>query len=407
MNSHQLFSAALGEIGPWEVISIRFDVDEAGNRQLHLDLDFAPGSEFQSEAGEFCKAHDTSKRSWRHLNFFQHHCFLHARVPRIKTRDGVVKTVQVPWAATNKGFTLLFEAFAMSLIESEMPVSQVAALVREGDQRIWNIFHRHVRQARAKADYSGITQVGIDETSSRRGHDYVTIGVDLAQRRVFEAVEGKNAVTIAFLAEFLDQNGSPAEKVEQVSIDMSPAFIAGCADYLPNAEITFDHFHVTKIVNEALDNLRISERAECKALKGHKYTFLRNPENLSEKKKIELQNLITLYPKIGEGYRLKELFRAFWHFDDLQKAEAFLKDWCAEAYKSAIPAFAKAANSIKAHWSGILRFVESKISNGVLEGINSKVQLAKRRARGFRNKDNFISMILFVAGKLNFKHSPT
>jgi transposase len=404
MNSKILFQLALGDISPWVVDSVEFKEGEGGVKELHLSLDFPPGSEFSNERGEPCKAHDTSRHTWRHLNFFEHRCYLHARVPRIKYPDGVVKTVTVPWAASNTGFTLLFEAYAMSLIELEMPVSGVARLVGERDQRIWNIFHRHVAKGRAQTDYSGITEVGIDETSARKGHDYVTLGVDLAGRRVFEAVEGKDQQTVQKLAGFLDGRGSPSGSVKQVSIDMSPAFVAGCRESLPNAAITFDRFHVVQVVNRAMDELRKAERKECKELKNHKYTLLHHPENLSQRRRAELQDLITLYPNIGKGHRFKELLREFWEFDDIHKAEAFLLDWCKEVEKSAVAPFVKAARTIRAHWSGILNYVRSKITNGILEGINSKVQLAKKRARGYRNKNNFISMILFTCGKLNLNY---
>lgn len=406
MNSKQLFEIALGDIGPWQVVSIGFETGESSNRELHIRLDFPAGSTFLDDLGVPCKAHDTSGHTWRHLNFFEHHCYLHARVPRIKSSDGAVKTVSVPWARRNTGFTLLFEAFAMSLIELEMPVLSVARLVGERDQRIWNIFKHHVKKARAGTDYSGIRRVGMDETSFRRGHDYVTVGVDLDTSRVFDVTEGKDQYCVGVLAAFLDENGSPSENVEQVSIDMSAAFIVGATEYMPNAAITFDRFHVTKVVNKAMDDLRRIERLECHELKNHKYTLLKNIENLSDKKFAELLNLITLYPKLGEGYRLKELLREFWNFNNLKMAEKFLKDWCGQADKSGIFPFQKAANTIRAHWSGILNYVKSKISNGILEGINSKIQLAKRRARGYRNKDNFMNMILFICGKLNFKPSP-
>jgi transposase len=302
------------------------------------------------------------------------------------------------------GFTLLFEAYVMSLIESEMPVKCVADLVGEGDQRIWNLFKHHVAKARAAADYRDIEQVGIDETSSRKGHDYVTLGVDLETSRVFDVQSGKDSAAVAQLGEFLEEKGSPRTGVSQVCIDMSPAFISGCVNTFPNAAITFDHFHVSKEVNKALDELRKLERKECLLLKGHKYTLLKNPENLSDKKRAELQNLLQLYPKIGQGYRFKELFKEFWDFKDCKQAEVFLQDWCDEVLKSGIAPFQKAVNTIKAHWSGILNFVQSRISNGILEGINAKIQLAKKRARGYRNKENFINMILYCCGKLKFDY---
>lgn len=291
----------------------------------------------------------------------------------------------------------------MSLIEMEMPVSNVAKLLGEYDQRIWNIFHHYVGEARAATDYSGITKVGLDETSSKKGHHYVTIGVDLEKRRVFEAVEGKDAKTVEKLGAFLDNNDSPKTAVRQLSIDMSPAFISGCMDTFENAAITFDHFHVTKVINKAMDELRKKEKAECELLKGHKYTFLKNPMSLSDKRMDQLFEMMKLYPKVGEGYRLKLLFMDFWDYSDKAQAAVFLEDWCQQAEKSGIFPFQDAVKTIRAHWSGIINYAESKISNGILEGINSKIQLARKRARGFRNMKNFISMIHFLCGKLEFE----
>jgi transposase len=127
-----------------------------------------------------------------------------------------------------------------------------------------------------------------------------------------------------------------------------------------------------------MDQVRIIERKEHDALKGHKYTFLRNRENLSDKKEKELAKLITLYPTLGEAYRLKVLFNDLWEMPDKTTAEAFLRQWCIEVDTAKIPAFMKFANTVRTHWSGIVHFVEFRITNGILEGINSKIQLAKR-----------------------------
>jgi transposase len=403
MNSKQLFEIALGDIQPWFIEKIEFLEGDDKAKELHLHLDFAKGSTFRDENGTPCKAYDTKVHTWRHLNFFEHRCYLHAFVPRITGTDDKVKTVQVPWARRNTGFTLLFEAYSMSLIELEMPVSNVARLLGENDQRIWNVFHYWVGKAREGTCYEGITKVGLDETSTRKGHSYVTVGVDLDQRRVFEVAEGKDSKAVVQLGDFLEQHGSPKSGVGHLSIDMSPAFIAGCMDTFENGKITFDRFHVTKVVGDAMDKLRRQERAECELLKGHKYTLLKNPMKLSGKKMDQLFDLLELYPKIGEGYRLKELLKEFWDFDDPKLAEEFLDDWCKRADASGIFPFQGAARTIRAHWSGIVNYTMSKISNGILEGINSKVQFARKRARGYRNTKNFISMILFLCGKLEFQ----
>lgn len=411
MKIEQLFEHALGDIRPWSVASVRFETDGEGKKTLHIDLDFVRGSEFTDTEGHSSKAYDVAPRSWRHLNFFQHECYLHAPVPRVTNAGGQIVRFQVPWARRNTGFTLLFEAYVMSLIGAEMPVSGVAGLVGEHDQRIWNIFLAYVEQGRAQTDYSQIERVGMDETSHRRGHDYVTIGVDLAQRRVFDVQPGKDHRAVAGLGAFLAQHGSDPAAVTDVSIDMSPAFIKGVDETFAQAEITFDRFHVTKEVNKALDEVRRLEQREAKtlkdyALKGHKYTVLYNQQNLSAKKRAQLDQLLVLYPTLGKAYRLRQLFQEFWDIPDPKAAEAYLNNWCQQALDSQIFPFVKVVQTIKSHWSGIIRFIQSQISNGILEGINAKIQLAKRRARGYRNNQHFKAMILFIAGKLNLETAP-
>lgn len=206
------------------------------------------------------------------------------------------------------------------------------------------------------------------------------------------------------IARHLIKKGVTPEQIEQLSMDLSPAFIAGAAESFPKASITFDRFHVVKLLNEAMNKVRIDERKEHAALKNHKYTFLKNKEALSDKKRQALEEMITLYPTLGVAYRLKELFNDLWTMPDKSAANAFLNDWCAQVEKAKISAFQKFANTLRAHWSGIIHFVESNITNAILESINSKIQLAKRRARGFRNVKNYINMIYFLCGRLTFSY---
>ena len=185
---------------------------------------------------------------------------------------------------------------------------------------------------------------------------------------------------------------------------MSPAYISGIRNNFPDSSIVFDRFHIVKLLNEAMDKVRKAERREHQALKGHKYTFLKKNKNLSAEQRIAKYELIEDYPILGEAYRLKELFDDFWDFKDPEEATAFLAYWCDLTEEAKIKPFIKFANTIKAHWTGIVNYINANISNGILEGINNKIQLAKRRARGFRNIDNFIAMIYFIAGKLDFDY---
>lgn len=181
---------------------------------------------------------------------------------------------------------------------------------------------------------------------------------------------------------------------------MSPAFISGILDNFKNASMTFDKFQVVKIINEAMDKVRKPERNEFAMLKGYKYTFLKNNNKLSEQAKEAKYDILTLLPNIANAYRLKELFAEFWTFKTKQEAGAYLSYWCVLVEESKIFPFIKAAKILKAHWFGIVNYSETKLNNGILEGINFKIQLAKKRARGYRNINNFINMIYFIAGKL-------
>ena len=388
---------------------ISFNTDESKQKELHLRIGFSVigfsvGSRFPDATGAACPVHDTVSREWQHLNFFEHNCFLHCAVPRIITSDGKVETVSVPWARPGSGFTLLFEAFALALIEREMPVNRVAEVLGVNPQRVWTVFNHWIEKARELDDPSTITRLGVDETSIKKDHKYVTLGVDLDAGHVIHVCEGKGKAILKKIKQHLENKGAPAQQVKQLSMDLSPAFIAGAAASFPSAAITFDRFHVVKLLNEAMDKVRKAERKEHDALKGQKYTFLKNRKNLSDKQEKALAEMIQLYPTIGEAYRLKVLFNDLCDMPNKPAANAFLQQWCDDVEKAKIPAFMAFAKTIKAHWTGIVHFVESPITNGILEGINSKVQLAKRRARGFRNPKNFINMIYFLCGKMKFDY---
>ena len=404
MNSEQLFSMALGLTVPWKVDHIEFETTSKNFRKLHIYLTFPKGSKFKDADGNVCPIHDTKERRWRHLDFFQHECYLHAKVPRITLTDGTVQQVSVPWARPNSGFTLLFEAFAMSLIENEMPVNKASKIVRVYPNRLWNVFKYWVGQALQKDCQTGIKQLGIDETSAKKGHAYVTLAADIKTRRVIFVTTGKDETCIKALKEHLQTKGVAANQIEQVSIDMSPAFISGLTTHFPTAQLIFDRFHIVKQLNQVVDDVRKAERRQHEALKGHKYTFLKRNSYLSEQQKRAKYELLQDYPILGEAVRLKELFHDFWDFRDKEQAGAFLAYWCDLADDSDIVPFKKFVTMIKKHWTGITNYTQSQITNGILEGINNKIQLAKRRARGYRNMDNFINMIHFIAGKLNFDY---
>ncbi len=206
----------------------------------------------------------------------------------------------------------------------------------------------------------------------------MTLGVDMDSRRVVFATPGKDVGAIEKLKSHLEEKGTKKEAIEQVSIDMSVTFISGVGNCFPNADITFDRFHTVKVINQAMDSVRKLERQEFAMLKGHKYTFLKHDKNLSDKQKEGKYGLLTLYPVIANAYRLKEMFNELWTFNTIEEAGGFLSYRVDLLEESKIQPFIKAAKNIKAHWSGIVNYAKSKLTNGILEGINSRIQLVKR-----------------------------
>jgi transposase len=401
MRDTALLQLALGLTPPWSVSRADFDAEA---RRIDIQIDFAPGSRFACpNCGKTdCPAYDTERKTWRHLDFFQHQAYLTARVPRIRCEACGIKTVTVPWARPGSGFTLLFEAMLMTMIPA-MPVAAVARMVGEHDTKLWRVVHHYVDQGRARLDASDVTRVAIDETAARRGHDYITLFVDIDQARVLFATEGKGAETVAAFAEDLTAHGGDPKAVEEVCIDMSPAFIKGVAENLPEAAVTFDKFHAVKIVNDAVDQVRRGEQKSQRILKGTRYIWLRNPANLSDRQQATLDSLPTRHLKTARAYQIRLAFQDLYQQDGTEQAAQYLKKWYFWATHSRLEPIIDAARTIKRHWDGILRWFDSKIANGLIEGINSLVQAAKSKARGYRSMRNLKAMVYLLAGKLDLR----
>jgi transposase len=401
MRDIDLFQMALGLTPPWQVSASEFDPK---TKRLDIRLDFPRGSTFLCpECGQAgIKAYDTQEKSWRHLNFFQHEAYLTARTPRVKCDTCGIRLVDVPWARSGSGFTLLFEAMIMTLAKS-MPVKTLAQFANEHDTRIWRVLHHYVDEAREKSDHSHVRKVGVDETSSKRGHNYVSLFVDLEGPKVLFATEGKDASTVKrFKQDLIDHNGDP-EDIEEMCSDMSPAFISGVENYFPNAHLTFDKFHIMKIINEAVDEVRRQEQKERPELFKTRYIWLKNQQNLKPSQSEKLAGLTVkkLNLKTSRAYHIKLNFQELFN-QSAENAETYLKKWYFWATHSRLEPIKEAAYTIKRHWAGVLRWFQSGVNNGILEGINSLIQAAKARARGYRTIQNLITMIYLIGGKLNF-----
>lgn len=234
MFTDKIFETALYIESPWFIDKIDFDLDE---KRLDIFINFTKGSMFNSDDPdnpEQFKAYDTVDKTWRHLNFFDHECYLHCRTPRIKVREHKIKLVKPPWAGINSGFTLLFEALVLQLCK-HMPVHGVAEIIKESDYKIWRLLENYVESSRKQEDFSSVTTVGMDETSRGKGQDYITLFVDLKQKRTIFVTEGKDHQTVKRFEQDLVQHGGDPAKISDVSCDMSPAFIKGVKETFKNA----------------------------------------------------------------------------------------------------------------------------------------------------------------------------
>jgi transposase len=209
-----------------------------------------------------------------------------------------------------------------------MPVLDSARLVGEHDTLIWRMVNHYGDMARSKADHSAVTQVGMDETAARRGHDYVSLFVDMKERRVLFVTPGKDSATVEAFAEDLKAPQGDPKAITEVSLDMSPAFIKGVAGQLPNASITFDKFHTIKLINEAVDEVRRLERKDHPELAGSRYLWLKNPTNLTANQKNTLASLDLPrgYLKTAKAYQIRLAFQDL-YLQPPEEAKKFLDKW--------------------------------------------------------------------------------
>lgn len=396
----KLFESALGISAPWSVKSVEFD---AAAKRLTVLIDFAVGSHF-AVAGSVGShpVHDTVAKDYRHLNFFQHECHLRVRTPRVKLPDGSVRLVEPDFAGRLKGFTL-FEALILMLAQ-QMPFAAVARIVGASAHRVTQVCARYVELALAQADFSDLRALAIDETSRARGHDYITLAADALRRKVVFVTEGRDAKTIQALAADLSAHGCPPEQIDSVSIDLSPAFIKGVTQELPNAQITFDQFHVIAHASTAVDKTRRIEQRGNPALKGMRWTLLKDAFSLTPAAGAALHSLLhqPRLTRTARAWVYKKKLREILQRKQVNVVRESLKHWCTCVMRSKLDSMKDVAALVRSHLQGIVAWAQTRQTNGFLEAINGLFQAAKRRARGFTRMSTITTVVFLIARKLNF-----
>ena len=398
---NKLFEAALGIGRPWYVQGVDFDVDR---KVLTINVDFVAGTRFPVDGlAGLHPVHDTQTKRLRHLNFFQHECFLDVRTPRVKLPDERVVQVEPDWFGKLSGFTLLFEALVLAMAQ-QMTFAAVAKLVGISWHRVHAICSRYVDLALADADLSAVNAVAIDETSCRRGHNYLTVVADTEQRKVVFVTEGKDAKTVAAFAEYLSTHDGAPEQITSVSIDMSPAFIKGVTDNLPLARITFDKFHVVAHASAAIDQTRRIEQPTDPSLKGLRWSLLKDRDRLTDQGRADLDALIVraATKRTARAWLYREHLREILDRKQINVVSAMLKQWCTNVLRSKVEPMKDVARMIRKHFDGIVAWAQTRQTNGFIEALNGLFQAAKRKARGYTRFATMRTVLFLIAGKLDF-----
>jgi transposase len=321
-------------------------------------------------------------------------------IPRVACQDcGVIRQVEVPFADPRRSYTKVFQRYALELSRC-MTILDVARHLGVSWDVVKDIQKRDLSRRYSKPKLKGLRQIAIDEIAIAKGHRYLTVVLDLVSGAVVFVGDGKGG---AALKPFWKRLRRCKAKVEAVAMDMSPAYHDAVATYLPGATIVYDHFHVIKLFNDKLSDLRRSlyhkaQADQKKVLKGSRWLLLKAAENLDPERDEEarLEKALELNEPLATAYYLKEDLRQFWTQPGKRFAGAFLTDWLRRAEASGVRMLQQMARTLESRRSGLLAYYDYPISTGPLEGTNNKIKTMKRQAYGFRDQEFFKLKILAI-----------
>ena len=403
MRDRDLYAQILGIKSPWRVSKVEL---EPSDGVVSVYVQPEPSAKHCCPAcGTVSPGYDSRTRRWRHLDTCQYKTILIAEVPRVKCKEHGVITTSVPWAEEGSGFTALFESLVIDWLK-EASIMAVSRLMGLSWNSIDGIMQRAVSRGKARKEEQFPAHLGIDETAFKKRHDYVTIVSDQSSGDVLHVGHDRKKATLE--AWYASLTEAQRRAIESVSMDMWPAFISATLKCLPQArkKIAFDKFHIAKYLGEAVDKVRQQEHKALMSqgiedLKGSKYDWLYNPENMTRKQKNRFKALRESSLKTARAWAIKELAMSLWHYVSKTWARKGWEQWLSWAMRSRLEPVKKVARTIKEHLWGILNAIVLKVSNGPAEGINSRIKMIKVRSRGFRNKERFANAIYFHLGGLD------
>lgn len=411
MDERELYEALLELEAPWTVQRV-----EVNGKDLIVDV-YVGRAEGGGKAPcprcrAACPIYDHREREWRELDTVRFETRLHARVPRVECPEHGVVQVSVPWARPGSRFTVLFEGRAIDWL-TEASVQAVSRQFGMSWDETWTIMRRAVERGLGRRQIDELREIGVDEKSFQRRHDYVTVVNDLIGSRVlFVADDRKQESLEAFWA--MGLTDAQRAGIEAIAMDMWEPYVQATLARIPDAKdkIVFDRFHIAKHLNDGVDRVRRAEARELRAtgddrLVGTKYAWLRSPDNFDDEAWRRFGPLRRSNLKVARAWAIKETAAKLWDYRYVGAARTFFRRWYFWATHSRLTPMIEKARMIKRRLPNVLTYIKHRITNAASEGLNSKIQWIRYTARGFRNRENFKTAIYFHCGRLDLYPLPT
>ena len=403
MRDREMYAKLLGLEAPWKVKDVDLRLEEG---EVEVVLEHAASPKLACpECGAKCPGYDTRRRQWRHLDTMQFRTVITADVPRVECEEHGVKLVEVPWAGPGSRFTALFEKVVVDWLK-EASTSAVARMLRMSWDEVDGVMQRAVVRGLKRRESQPLRVVGVDETSFQKRHEYVTVVYDVERSRVLEVADGRSQEALENV--FWDTPLEHIMTIEAISMDMHAPYIEAARQHIPDADdkIAFDRFHVAKHLGDAVNDVRKEEHAELSGagnqmLKGSRYLWLQNPENMKPKNRAKFEALRGKSLRVAKAWAMKEMARHMWHYASRGWAKrqwGRLVGWMSRAR---LKPMVKVSRTVRDHLWGIINAIVLGATNAHLEAVNAKIQALKKRACGYRNRARFRYAILFHCGGLD------
>ena len=401
-NFDKMLAGSLRLEDPWYIIGAEFNEEEPAIH-IHVGVD-----KTAALCCPVCGAptkrygYEPKERVWRHADCLFYPCYVHCKRPRVLCDKCGTVQVNAPFERKNSRFTLLFEGYAMLLLQ-DVPRARASRLLRCDEKSLAAILTYWVHDAVNRMDLSDTCSIAMDETSFRRGHKYVTVAINEVRRRVFDVEPGRDKTAVKNVGKKLERNGGNTKSVNSVTSDMSASYLSAVREVFPNAKQTIDKFHVKQVLLKALDTVRKDEQKESgrkKELFLCRKLFMVPQGRMTDKQRTMVAELSKQYKKTGRAFRIVQSLDDFYASTSMVEAQERLDKLCSWMRRCRLKPMKDAALTLRNHSKEILNYFHTRLTNAICEGINAMIQAAKRKARGFHTFEGYAAMIYLVAGKL-------